>query len=131
MQGGVGVHAKAIDGRVARVVTVLYLQHLPGYRPAAGRGPIIGVDRTLDLRHRGATPYAWLQVLLHEQALLSRRWRSGAIHALYQLEAPGFGDGLGAVPGLQLAVDVGGVGLDRAHGDEQVAPDLAVGPTRG
>jgi hypothetical protein len=48
-----------------------------------------------------------------------------------QVQLAGPGDGLGAVGGPELAVDVVDVRLDRAHRDEEVFGDLGVGPTGG
>src|SRR5918998_4684675 len=48
-----------------------------------------------------------------------------------QLEVPCPGNGLGAVVRAELAVDVARVGLDGAHGDEEVSGDLRVGLARG
>jgi hypothetical protein len=47
-----------------------------------------------------------------------------------QLEISGSGEGLGAVPGAQFAVDVIHVRLDGAQRDIEVAGDLGVGSAR-
>src|SRR4029453_5099104 len=47
----------------------------------------------------------------------------------FEISCPG--EGLGAVPGAQLPVDVARVALDGAHRDIEVAGDLGVGPARG
>jgi 23S rRNA (guanine745-N1)-methyltransferase len=48
-----------------------------------------------------------------------------------QAHLPGLAYGLGAVRGVELAVDVIYMRLDRAEGDEEVAGDLGVGSARG
>src|SRR5215212_1105876 len=55
--------------------------------------------------------------------------RAGLIAEEIQAASPGKGSG--PVSGPELAVDVVRVGLDRAHGDEEVPCDLRVGPAQG
>src|ERR671911_414563 len=50
---------------------------------------------------------------------------------LEEIQAAGPGERPGAVSGPELAVDVVGMGLHRAHGDEEVPGDLRVGPPGG
>jgi hypothetical protein len=49
---------------------------------------------------------------------------------LEKLHTTGSGESLGAVARSKLAIDVTGMGLDRADGDEEVTRDLAVGAAR-
>jgi hypothetical protein len=46
-----------------------------------------------------------------------------------QVHFAGLSDGFGAIPGIELAIDIVDVGLDRTHGDEEVFGDLRIGPT--
>jgi hypothetical protein len=46
------------------------------------------------------------------------------------VELAGPSEGLGTVRDLELAVDVARVGLDGAHGDEEILGDLRIGSAR-
>src|SRR5829696_9804160 len=48
-----------------------------------------------------------------------------------EIQPAGSGEGADPVSGPEFAVDVVRVGLDRAHGDEEIPRDLGVGPARG
>ncbi len=50
---------------------------------------------------------------------------------LEEAHLPGAGQSLGAAAGIQLAVEVVDVGLDRARRDEELMCDLLVGPAGG
>lgn len=67
MLGGVGIHGKLVDARVA-VVAVLLLQNLSEYGPATGRGPEIPVGRAVSFRYVGAAPDTLFQVLVQALA---------------------------------------------------------------
>lgn len=67
-------------------------------------------------------------VVLRNSGTFQRR-RESALWKKLQLVCPS--EGLGTILGVELAVDVACVGLDRAYGHEEFASDLRVGAARG
>ncbi len=54
-----------------------------------------------------------------------------ALAGLLQIQLIGPNNGLGAVAHVQLAMDVGGMGLNRPRADDQFISDFLIGQTGG
>src|SRR5215210_6206767 len=118
---------------LAHVISRCLLWPFAPYEDQSKAEPVAGAsaERKIWAVHRGSFAiYGRVRGRTYrDSSVPGQGWVESSLREHSMLASPG--EGFGAVACVELAVDVARVGLDRAHGDEEVSGDLRVGPAGG